>query len=68
MDTIQLYEKILKLTEQKKSKVADFIDSIESKPEEKTVKNKAKFGSGKNIFVMMANFEDPIEDFIDYMN
>ncbi len=48
--------------------VLDFVDFLLSKiSHEKDKKNKPVFGSGKGMFIMKAGFDDPLEDFKDYM-
>lgn len=69
MDNLLLYSKLASLPENLKNQVEDFIDFLKSK--DKNIKpkaNKAKFGSGKGMFVLMPDFDEPLEDFNDYMN
>jgi hypothetical protein len=67
MDNILLYSKLSNLRDNMKSEVSTFIDFLLSKNKNKnTLKNKAKFGSAKGLFKMKKNFNDPIEDFLDY--
>ena len=67
MDNILLYSKLSNLPDNMKSEVSNFIDFLLSKNKNKIpLKNKAKFGSAKGFFKMKKNFNDPIEDFIDY--
>lgn len=71
MDNTLLYNKLSALPESMKSEVSDFIDFLISKAkEEKTITNKPKpiFGSGKGMFKMKPDFDEPLEDFKDYMN
>lgn len=70
MENITLYNKISALPDQMKTEVADFIDFLVSKA--KTEKQRAtshtpKFGSGKGMFTMQPDFDEPLEDFKDYM-
>ena len=66
MDTLQLHSKIDSLPENLKSEVDKFIDELLSK-EDKPKKGKAKFGSAKGMFTMSDDFDEPLEDFKDYM-
>ena len=71
MDNTLLYNKLSALPESMKSEVSDFIDFLISKAkEEKTIAYKPKpiFGSGKGMFKMKPDFDEPLEDFKDYMN
>lgn len=67
MDNIILYSKMATLPDHLKSEVADFIDFLVMK--EKKLKNKGKptFGSGQGMFVIRPDFDEPLEDFKEYM-
>ena len=76
MDTsILLYNKILQMPEDVKKQVTDFIDFIMSKKEkenkldstEKKETNKRPFGILKGKIKMADDFDEPMEDFKDYM-
>lgn len=70
MNDLLLYNKLKTLPEYMKSEVADFIDSLLNKAQKNNVaKNnpKPKFGSGKGTFKMKADFDEPLEDFKEYM-
>ena len=76
MDTsILLYNKILQMPEDVKKQVNDFIDFIESKKEkhnkldikEKGENNKRPFGILRGKIKMAEDFDEPMEDFKDYM-
>jgi len=50
--------------------VAEFIEFLEQKAkkgEEKDNKPLPKFGSARGMFVMRDDFDEPLEDFKDYM-
>lgn len=71
MDNIFLYSKLSTLPENMKAEVADFIDFLISKAKkEKVIKEmpKPKFGSGKGLFKMSNDFDEPLEDFNEYMS
>jgi hypothetical protein len=71
MDNVLLYSKLATLPESMKSEVSDFIDFLinKARKENLTIHNqKPKFGSGKGNFKMKPGFDDPMEDFKDYMN
>lgn len=53
-----------------KAEVADFIEFLEQKAkkgQKKANKPVPKFGSAKGMFVMQHDFDEPLEDFKDYM-
>lgn len=71
MENVLLYNKLATLPENLKSEVSDFIDFLLSK----AVKDKNNtslpqpvFGSAKGMFKMNADFDEPLDDFKDYMN
>jgi len=67
MDNLLLYSKLASLPDNLKTEVGDFIDFLITKNKQKTKKNKPTFGSGKGMFVMKPDFDEPLEDFKDYM-
>lgn len=68
MENTTLYTKLSSLPENLKNEVSDFIDFLISKIDSKKTKPKAKFGSAKGMFKMKKNFDDPIDDFNEYLN
>ncbi len=70
MENLTLYNKLSSLPDQMKSEVADFIDFLisKAKADKKDVAPpKPKFGSGKGMFTMSPDFDEPLEDFKEYM-
>lgn len=67
MDNITLYTKLNSLPLNLKKEVLDFIDFILSKNKNKNKNKIPMFGSGKGMFVVKPDFDDPIEDFKEYM-
>ncbi len=69
MNTSLLYSKLSALPENLKKEVNDFIDSLTAKSKKASSQNGrvAKFGSGKGMFTMRKGFDEPLEDFKDYM-
>lgn len=67
MNNIFLYSKFNSLPENLKSEVSDFIDFLMSKTKKSPSKKKPKFGSGKGMFKMKKDFDQPIADFKDYI-
>jgi len=69
MTDIKLYTKISSLPDSLKSEVVDFIDFISSR-RKRTVKKEKKgrnFGFGKDSIIIKPGFDDPLEDFKEYM-
>lgn len=70
MDSLLLYKKLNHLPDAMKAEVADFIEFLEQKAmkgKKKVGKPVPKFGSAKGMFVMHDDFDEPLEDFKDYM-
>ncbi|MDQ6761771.1 MAG: DUF2281 domain-containing protein [Bacteroidota bacterium] len=68
MENLLLYNKLASLPDNLKNQVGDFIDFLKSKDNiEKPKANKPKFGSGKGMFFLMPDFDEPLEDFKEYM-
>ncbi|MFB2118765.1 DUF2281 domain-containing protein [Parapedobacter sp. 2B3] len=70
MDSLLLYKKLNHLPDTMKAEVADFIEFLEQKAKKgkkKVDKPVPKFGSAKGLFVMHNDFDEPLEDFKDYM-
>ena len=67
MDNTLLYSKLSALPDNLKSEVADFIDFLTAKAKKKSKKVKHKFGSGKGMFIVKPGFDEPLNDFKDYM-
>lgn len=74
MDNTFLYNKLVALPDTLKLEVADFIDFLLKKAGKNTLAStKGKigrpiFGSGKGTFKMHSDFDEPLDDFKDYMN
>ncbi|MBC7650936.1 MAG: DUF2281 domain-containing protein [Deinococcales bacterium] len=70
MNSALLFNKLSILPENLKIEVADFVDFLLSKTvQPKTpVAPKPKFGSGKGIFKMRADFDESLTDFKEYMH
>jgi len=68
MTDIQLYTKLSSLPSNLKQEVADFIDFIKLKSEQKSINLKKRIsGRAKGLISMKDNFDDPIEGFNEYM-
>ncbi len=66
MSILDLVAKIEKLPPEKQAEVEDFVGFL-LKKEPPITRKKPKFGSGKGMVIMKPNFDDPIEDFKEYM-
>ena len=67
MEQIQLYTKISHLSTDLRSEVNDFIDFLLSKRNKKIRKKQPKFGYAKGQIYMSPDFDEPLDDFKDYM-
>jgi hypothetical protein len=69
MTDIQLYTKISSLPENLKAEVIDFIDFITAKSKvEKSVSKKPRiFGYAKDTIIIKPSFDEPLDEFKDYM-
>lgn len=66
-----LIQEIQTLPENLKQEVLQFVQSLKQKQTEKTELEKPrknrKAGSAKGMFVMADDFDEPLEDFAEYM-
>ncbi len=68
MDNLSIIGKISTLPQHILEEVNDFIDfKISQDVKDKKISPKPVLGSGKGMFVLMPDFEEPLEDFKDYM-
>ncbi len=67
MDNALLYSKLASLPENIKAEVADFIDFLLSKKQPPKKNKKPEFGSAKGMFVILPGFDEPLDDFKEYM-
>jgi hypothetical protein len=67
MDNAFLFKKLADLPDELKSQVIDYIDSLMKKSKKPRRKNRAKFGSGKGMFVIKPGFDEPLSDFKEYI-
>lgn len=69
MTDIQLYTKISLLPDNLKKEVIDFVDFLETKKKSTTTKVRKTriFGYAKGSIVIKPGFDDPLEDFKEYM-
>jgi hypothetical protein len=69
MTDTQLYSKINSLPDHLKEEVIDFIDFLRSRAETIKLNNGKKriFGYAKDTIVIKPEFDEPLEEFLDYM-
>ncbi|MCD4745406.1 MAG: DUF2281 domain-containing protein [Bacteroidales bacterium] len=67
MENVSLYIKINSLPDRLKVEASDFIDFLLMKSKKITKSKKRKAGFLKGTFEMNADFDEPLEDFKEYM-
>ena len=67
MDQIQLHTKLKQLPSDLKSEVNDFIDFLLSKREKEIEKKTPKFGCAKGQIYISPDFDEPLDDFKEYV-
>lgn len=67
MTDIQLYSQISALPSELKKQVSDFVASLKKKPKSGKELKERKFGYAKGFFKMAHDFDEPLEDFKEYM-
>ena len=63
-----LYQKLATLPENLKAQVADFIDFLLQKNKQSGSRKTPKFGSAQGMFKLKPDFDEPLDDFKDYMH
>ena len=66
MSNIQLYYQIMTLPQEMQHQIADFVEFLKHKNQNQTPKKRIA-GLAKGLIEMTADFEEPLEDFKDYM-
>lgn len=67
MTDLQLYTQISSLPADLKKQVSDFVEFLKQKSKGSKPKKGPKFGYAKDFFKMSPDFDEPLEDFKDYM-
>ena len=67
MADIQLYTEINTLPLHLKREVADFVEFLKQKAKSKNKIRKRKFGYAKGFFKMSEDFDEPLDEFKEYM-
>lgn len=67
MTELQLYTKLSSLPPDLKAEVSDFVDFLLSKKKKALKAKKPKFGYAEGQFKMSPDFDEPLDDFKEYM-
>jgi len=67
MENTLLYTKVNSLPENLKMEVFDFVDFLLEKNKKKKKRHSFKCGCLKGTFIMSEDFDEPLDDFKDYM-
>ncbi|NOX47720.1 MAG: DUF2281 domain-containing protein [Chlorobi bacterium] len=67
MEQVQLFTKISYLPAELKTQINDFVDFLLSKRKKEEKKKQPKYGCAKGQIYMSPDFDEPIEDFKEYM-
>ena len=67
MSDFQLYSQISSLPSDLKKEVSDFVAFLKHKSQSKKKIKERQFGYAKDFFKMADDFDEPLEDFKEYM-
>ncbi|MFL5745480.1 MAG: DUF2281 domain-containing protein [Niastella sp.] len=67
MTDLQLYSTISNLPPNLKKEVEDFVEFLKTKTKKEKVVTERKFGCAKGLIEMSPDFDEPLDDFKDYM-
>lgn len=67
MTDLRLYTELSALPNDLKKEVQDFIAFLKNKAKGQKPIKQRQFGAAKGFFVMHDDFDEPLEDFKDYM-
>lgn len=67
MTDLQLLTDISSLPDEMKKEVKDFVEFLKTKVKKQHPPKQRQFGAAKGFFVMHDDFDEPLEDFKDYM-
>jgi hypothetical protein len=68
MNDIKLYSKLASLPEELKKEADDFVDFLKTKIDKKKQSQPRKPGLAKGLIKMNDDFDEPLDDFEDYIN
>jgi hypothetical protein len=66
MNDLELYTKLMGLPDELKKEVNDFVEFLKTKVSQKEVPKKRIAGLAKGLIEMSEDFDEPLEDFIEY--
>jgi hypothetical protein len=67
MNSLSIYTKLETLPQNLKQEVSDFVDFLMQKTSGKINKAAPQFGSAKGKIKMSPDFDEPLDDFKEYM-
>ena len=67
MTNLTLYNQIASLPDELKKEVSDFVAFLKLKAKTKKKIKERKFGYAKGFFTLAPDFDEPLEDFKEYM-
>lgn len=67
MTDLQLFTEISSLPNELKKEVQDFVAFLKTRAKKQEPIKQRQFGAAKGFFVMHEDFDEPLEDFKDYM-
>lgn len=67
MTNVQLYSQISSLPSDLKKEVSDFVAFLKHKSKTAKKIKERQFGYSKDFFKLSDNFDEPLDDFKDYM-
>lgn len=67
MTDLQLYTALTSLPQELKNEVERFIVTLKTKKGAQAPLKQRQFGAAKGFFEMQPDFDEPLEDFKDYM-
>jgi len=67
MSDFNLYTRISTLPEEMKREVSDFVEFLKHKTKPGKRIKERKFGYAKNFFKTLRGFDEPLDDFKEYM-
>jgi len=67
MTDLRLFTELSSLPKELKKEVQDFIEFLKTKVRKQKPVKQREFGAAKGFFIMHENFDEPLEDFKDYV-
>ena len=67
MTDLQIYTQISSLPADLKKEVSDFVEFLKQKAKPKTHLKKRQLGVAKGLIAMSPDFDEPLDDFEEYM-